>query len=236
MNTLARYNDLVFAYQYDYSEGNNSCHGDIEYYTKKFSGSDGKVLELGCGTGRITIPLKKSGVDITGLDHASAMIEIAKNKTLTKKINIPFLIGDATTFSSTDSFQSIFMPYNSLCFINNNKLDVFIKNIKKHLLQDGKFLFDISKTHIGLFDKNGKRIVDWSKPLHIKELNVHLRRKMEMTFKSDQNITDSIYFWEITDGRGQIEHKQTSMQFSNFDASDYVTLFEQNGFHMTDKL
>ncbi|HLE12148.1 MAG: hypothetical protein A2504_17885 [Bdellovibrionales bacterium RIFOXYD12_FULL_39_22] len=182
------------------------------------------------------ILLKKSGIDIIGLDHASAMIEIAKNKTATEKINIPFLIGDATTFSSGESFRAIFMPYNSLCFIDNNKLDVFIKNIKKHLRRDGKFLFDISKTHIGLFDENGKRIVDWSKPLHIKELNVHLRRKMEMTFKSEQNITDSIYFWEITDSHGQIEHKQTSMQFSNYDASDYVALFEQNGFRMTDKL
>ncbi len=236
MNTLDRYNELLFAYQYDYSEGNKSCNGDIEYYIDKFASTNGKVLELGCGTARITIPLKKSGVDITGLDHAQAMIEIATAKASKEELDIQFIVDDATSFSCSKNFQAIFMPYNSICFIGNERINTFVKNIEGHLTSGGKFLFDISKMSPELFDDNGKRFVDWSKPLFITELNINLRRKMEITYKKDQNITDSIYFWESTNSSGQVEHKQTTMQFSNYDSKDYINIFENNGFQLTDIL
>ncbi len=40
----------------------------------------GEVLELGCGTGRITIPLAQQGISITGVDLAPAMLERARSK------------------------------------------------------------------------------------------------------------------------------------------------------------
>ena len=38
------------------------------------------VLELGCGTGRITIPVARQGVDITGLDASPSMLGVLRRK------------------------------------------------------------------------------------------------------------------------------------------------------------
>ena len=38
----------------------------------------GSVLELGCGTGRITIPIWQNAIDIVGIDISPKMIEVAK--------------------------------------------------------------------------------------------------------------------------------------------------------------
>lgn len=57
MNSLDRYDDAIFAWQYDVSEGTGSNHGDLEFYLDALGETRGDVLELGCGTGRISLPL-----------------------------------------------------------------------------------------------------------------------------------------------------------------------------------
>ena len=41
---------------------------DIPFYVNAAGESGGPVLELGCGTGRVAIPIARSGIDIVGLD------------------------------------------------------------------------------------------------------------------------------------------------------------------------
>ncbi len=41
---------------------------------------DGGILDIGCGTGALTIPLTKAGYDVTALDLSSPMVEITKEK------------------------------------------------------------------------------------------------------------------------------------------------------------
>ena len=233
MNTLDRYNNIIFAYQYEYSEGNNSNHGDIEYYISKLSGINSPLLELACGTGRITIPLKKCGVNITGLDHAQAMIEIAREKALKENVGIDFIVDDAVSFKLNDKFGAIFMPYNSISFIDNARVNAFSRNIKKHLLPGGKFLFDISRASMD--SVNNKRSVNWSDEIFIKELGVSLRRKMEMTSLPDENITESIYYWEILHQDGRKELKETKMHFSTYPVEIYIDIFRENGFILNEQ-
>ena len=55
---------------------------DIPFYVKQALDSGGDVLELGCGTGRVTIPIAEAGVDIVGLDldHALGISGIESHK------------------------------------------------------------------------------------------------------------------------------------------------------------
>ena len=53
---------------------------DIPFYVQEAARSGGPVLELGCGTGRVTLPIAESGVDIVGLDNSERMLEIARSK------------------------------------------------------------------------------------------------------------------------------------------------------------
>src|SRR5581483_8617724 len=54
--------------------------GDVEFYVAEAIASGSPVLELGCGTGRILIPVAEAGIDIVGLDASADMLAIAGEK------------------------------------------------------------------------------------------------------------------------------------------------------------
>ena len=90
----------------DYSVGNlihdgelydyylNDFTDDLEFYKKWCLKADGPVLELCAGTGRLTIPLKENGINITGLDISDSMLKKAEEKNSKKEIEIDFIKGD----------------------------------------------------------------------------------------------------------------------------------------------
>jgi 2-polyprenyl-3-methyl-5-hydroxy-6-metoxy-1,4-benzoquinol methylase len=50
---------------------------DVPFYLAQAQVASGSVLEIGCGTGRVTIPLASAGVDIVGPDVSASMLEEA---------------------------------------------------------------------------------------------------------------------------------------------------------------
>ena len=66
----------------------------------------GAVLELGCGTGRITIPLAQNGIEVVGLDLVPGMLEFAKHKA--GGLPIQWVLADARTFQLNRKFRLIF--------------------------------------------------------------------------------------------------------------------------------
>ncbi len=90
-----------------------SCKAAQEEYIKKFREGlwpaeeaaiakyveKGKILDLGCGTGRTTKPLQDKGYDVIGVDITPAMISSAKK--LSPKVK--FEVGDATKLRFKDN-------------------------------------------------------------------------------------------------------------------------------------
>ncbi len=53
---------------------------DVPFYLAEARIAGGPLLELGCGTGRLLIPLLSTGFEVSGLDASAAMLEVAKQK------------------------------------------------------------------------------------------------------------------------------------------------------------
>jgi len=129
--------DKVYAWKSD----------DIDFYVNQARISGGPILELGCGTGRITIPIAMSGLEITGLDNSGKMLETAKDKASKEsgiEKNIEFIDGDMTTFSIDRKFSLIIIPFNgflSLLTIADQRR--CLENIKAHLIPDGRLILDV---------------------------------------------------------------------------------------------
>ena len=59
---------------YDWENARTLGRRDVPFWRRVASGAGGRVLELGCGTGRISIPLARAGVPLVGVDLSSKML------------------------------------------------------------------------------------------------------------------------------------------------------------------
>ncbi|MCL4265147.1 MAG: class I SAM-dependent methyltransferase [Anaerolineae bacterium] len=76
------------------------------FYLALAQKTGGPVLDLGCGTGRFTIPIAQAGVDITGLDIVPGML--ARAQTKASGLAIQWVEADARNFQLSRQFSLIF--------------------------------------------------------------------------------------------------------------------------------
>lgn len=70
----------TYAPFYDWENAQTLGRRDVPFWQRVASRAGGRVLELGCGTGRVSIPLAKAGVEIVGVDRSAPMLEQARKR------------------------------------------------------------------------------------------------------------------------------------------------------------
>ncbi len=120
---------------------------DIPFYVQEASRSGGPVLELGCGTGRVTVPIAQSGIDIIGLDNSDAMLERARTKAHALEAghgNIDLQLGDMRDFSLGRTFPLVIIPFRGfLALLSVEDQIRCLTGIREHLEPDGRLIFNI---------------------------------------------------------------------------------------------
>ena len=148
MNTDYKVGDLI--YDGNIYDGLNTFLSDLQFYKKWLpKNKDAKVLELCCGTGRLTLPIAKDGYNICGVDYTSSMLEQAKVKASEAGLDINFIEADIRTLNLHDKFDLIFIPFNSIHHLYKNE-DLFkaLKSVENHLKEGGIFLLDCFNPNI----------------------------------------------------------------------------------------
>src|SRR5690242_21802516 len=75
-----------YAAFYDWENAQTVRRRDVAFWQRLAAAADGPVLELGCGTGRISLPLAKSGVSLVGLDRSTPMLARARQRLARAKV------------------------------------------------------------------------------------------------------------------------------------------------------
>lgn len=120
---------------------------DIPFYVREASRSGGPVLELGCGTGRVTLPIAQSGINIVGLDNSEAMLERARTKAHLLKDGhgcMDLRMGDMREFSLDRTFPLVIIPFRGFLALLSVEDQVrCLTGIRDHLEPDGRLIFNI---------------------------------------------------------------------------------------------
>jgi len=127
-----------------YDALNSFLVADIPFYLEEARKARGAVLELACGTGRLTIPIAQSGVEIVGLDLSASMLAHARTKAQAAGVAIEFVEGDCRLIDFERKFGLIFMAFNSMQHLHDHaSLAALFANVRKHLVEGGRFVFDV---------------------------------------------------------------------------------------------
>ena len=127
-----------------YDAMNDRLVADTHFYLDELKNTNGEILELACGTGRITCALARAGKSITGLDLSESMLEEANKKSTQLNLRIDWNQGNMTNFNLKKKFDVVFVGYNSVHHIlTNQDFKSFLSCVKAHLKPNGRFLFDI---------------------------------------------------------------------------------------------
>lgn len=120
-----------------------------EYFQRKNIPLKGrKALELGCGTGNMTLRLKEKGMEITALDISDDMLTVAQEKAFERRLKINFLNQDMTKFELKRKFDLVFSFCDGYNYITEEEsLISSFQKVFNHLENQGTFIFDISTQH-----------------------------------------------------------------------------------------
>lgn len=89
-------------------------NGEMEaFYVRLAGGGGGRVLELACGTGRLTGPVAASGARVVAADLSPRMLDAARAR-LGQSPNVRFVQLDMGTFDLGERFDRVMIAANSL--------------------------------------------------------------------------------------------------------------------------
>lgn len=121
---------------------------DVQFYLEEAKKCGGSVLEVGCGTGRILLPIARAGIRIDGLDSSPAMLERCKEKLSVESRATADLVhlhaGSASNFDVAKKFQLVTAPFRvAQHLIRIDEQLAFLTNAARHLDRGGKLIFDV---------------------------------------------------------------------------------------------
>ena len=132
---------------YDWENARTLGRRDVPFWRRLASMADGAVLELGCGTGRVTVPLAKTGVNIVGVDRSAAMLQRIPRipRIPNPKSRIPVVRADIRALPFADrSFPMVIAPYGILqSLIRPSDLTATLASVARVVVPGGMFGVDL---------------------------------------------------------------------------------------------
>jgi len=131
---------------------------DIDFYAEEARNTPGEVLEFGCGTGRVLIPIARLGKRITGIDSSPRMLGQCKARLASEPAAVrevaTLKAGDMRNLDLSRTFSLVtipFRPFQHLITIADQIAT--LQSAHRHLEPNGRLIFDV-------FNPNPRYFVD----------------------------------------------------------------------------
>lgn len=229
MNSDYKVGDLI--YDANIYDAMNTNLDDLYFYKRWLpENKDAQILELCCGTGRLTLPIAKEGYDITGVDYTPSMLTQAKVKASEAGLEISFIEADIRTLNLPEKYDLIFIPFNSIHHLYKNE-DLFkvLSVVKNHLKDGGLFLFDCFNPNIQYIVEGEKEQKEIAAYTTDDGREVLIKQTMRYENKTQINRIEWHYF--INGKFNSIQNLDMRMFFPQ----ELDSYLEWNGFHIIHK-
>ena len=137
------------AHLYDY-DNKSVLEEDLPFYLSYAGNASGLILELACGTGRLTLPIARAGHPIHGLDLSPQMLREFEKKLADEaplvRSNVRFFHADMASFELPHRYALIFVAYRSFQSLTESRdQESCLASVREHLAPGGKFIINVFK-------------------------------------------------------------------------------------------
>ena len=117
--------------------------GDAAFYRQLAQEAGGPVLELGCGTGRVLLPIAALGIPCVGVDASPAMLAVLRGKN--PPPNLELVQASMETFDvGARRFALVTCPFRAFQHLLTVDAQLAaLANVRRHLAPGGAFAFDV---------------------------------------------------------------------------------------------
>lgn len=129
---------------------------DIPFFINETRECHEEILELMCGTGRVSIPLLNSGRKLTCVDYSGEMLRVFKKKIQNKKYKVDLVEADITKLELGKKFCMVLAPFHSFAEIASLEMQTkALKVVSSHLCKNGIFILTLQNPKIRLKSADG---------------------------------------------------------------------------------
>lgn len=138
----------AYAPFYDWENARTVARRDIAFWRRLAMAQDGPVLELGCGTGRVALPLARAGVPLVGIDRSSEMLARGHQRLRRARLRdrVRLVRGDIRhlPFRRRPGFSLVMAPYGILQSLTREAdLKATLASVARVLGRGGLFGMDL---------------------------------------------------------------------------------------------
>ncbi|MCL1903600.1 MAG: class I SAM-dependent methyltransferase [Oscillospiraceae bacterium] len=234
MATKNLYENTAYLYDFD---NRDLLNDDVKIALECVEKTKGDILEIACGTGRVTIPVLKKAIDrnVTAFDLSDTMLSVFREKAaklpdeITKNLSIEN--ANMTIFNLNKTFGLVILIWRAFqVLLNESDAVQCLKNIKKHMNDDSLFLFSVFIPRQSYGD-------DWLG----KETEAYITvdpatnnkiRRYTKNIKSDQEkqIIEYVSIYEITAPDGRFETIEDNITYRYYTPEQIKSLLIKCGF------
>ncbi len=188
---LARYYDLDVA----------DDPGDVELYLALAAATDGPILELAAGSGRVAVPLAAAGRDVVAVDRDPHMLERARARWATAAHpagagSLELVTADITSFRSERRFELVILALNSLLlFEREGEQPSVFESMARCLAPSGRAVLDCwlpAPEDLALYD--GRMVLDWVR--HDREAEEWVAKVTSARYAPAARVADITTFYD----------------------------------------
>lgn len=216
---------------------------DIPYWITLARRFGGPILELACGTGRVSIPLAHEGFAVSGIDASDSMLAQARSKSAQAGVAVEWIKGDIRNFDLGKRFPLIIFPFNTIVALHDlEDLEACLVCVKRHLTPRGKFAIDVFNPDLRFLLRDPEKRYphsefpdpDGAGTIVLTETNVYDSARqinqVKLFFKFPgqteevvEHLNIRVYFPQELDGLLKYNGFAIEDKFGNYDESPFVS-------------
>ena len=136
---------------------------DLAFYVELARKARGPVLELGAGTGRVTLALARAGVDVVGIDQSAPMLARARERLARlpaiSQARVTLRVADMRSLRLRQRFALVIAPFNLFMHLYTRKdVERALATVHAHLEPGGRFALDVLLPDLGALRRDPSRV------------------------------------------------------------------------------